>query len=124
MRAKELPGASACLKQLVPIIQHAQVDYMTNPVPTNEALVRIATELAGGPPITATANAAAVESMKALGLVGNGPDQTLGNFDLPRVDKTITLLKPIFAARGVKVPKDLSAKDIVTNEFVDPSIKL
>jgi hypothetical protein len=124
VRAAQLPAASACLKLLVPIIQKAQVDYMTNPLPTNDALVRIATELAGGPPITAPANAAAVASMKALGLVGNGPDQTLGNFDLPRVDKTILLLRPILAARGVKVPGGLTAKDIVTNEFVDPSIHL
>jgi hypothetical protein len=122
VRAAQLASSSACLKLLVPIIQRAQVSYMTDPVPTNDALVKIATELAGGPPITANANAAAVKTMKELGLVGNGPDQTLGNFDLARVDHTIALLKPIFAARGVKVPDNLAAADIVTNEFIDSAI--
>jgi len=122
VRAAQLPSDRACLKQLVPMIQRAQIEYMTNPGPTNDALVRIATELAGGPPITAPANAAAVKTMMDLKLVGNGPDQTLGNFDLPRVDRTIAQLKPILKARGVKVPDKLGAADIVTNEFIDPSI--
>ena len=54
--------------------------------------------------------------------MGNGPDLTLGNFDLPRVERTIAQLKPILKARGVKVPDKLAAGDIVTNEFIDPSI--
>jgi hypothetical protein len=122
VRAAQLSADSACLKQLVPMIQRAQIDYMTNPGPTNDALVKIAAELAGGPPITADANAAAVATMKQLGIVGNGPDQTLGNFDLPRIDRTIAQLRPIFAARGVKVADKLAAADIVTNEFIDASI--
>ena len=122
VRAAQLASSSACLKLLVPIIQRAQIAYMTEPGPTNDALVKIAAELAGGPPITAPANAAAVKSMKELGLSGNGPDQTLGNFDLARVDRTIALLKPIFAARGVKLPDNLAAGDIVTNEFIDTTI--
>jgi hypothetical protein len=122
VRASQLAADSACLKQLVPMIQRAQIDYMSNPAPTNEALVKIAAELAGGPPITAEANAAAVVTMKQLGIVGNGPDQTLGNFDLPRVDRTIAQLRPIFAARGVKVPTALAAADLVTNEFIDAGI--
>jgi hypothetical protein len=122
VRASQLAPASACLKLLVPIIQRAQVDYMTDPGPTNGALVKIAAELKGGPPITAEANAAAVVTMKKLGLVGNGSDKTLGNFELPRVDRTIAQLKPIFAARGVKVPEKLAAGDIVTNQFIDPSV--
>jgi len=122
VRAAQLASSSACLKLLVPIIQRAQVAYMNEAGPTNDALVKIAAELAGGPPITAPANAAAVKSMKELGLSGNGPDQTLGNFDLARVDRTIALLKPIFAARGVKLPDNLAAGDIVTNEFIDTTI--
>jgi hypothetical protein len=122
VRASQLAPASACLKSLVPMIQRAQVDYMNDPVATNKALVKIAAELAGGPPITAPANAAAVVTMKQLGLSGNGPDHTLGDFDMARVDRTIAQLKPIFAARGVKVPAKLAAGDIVTNEFIDPSI--
>jgi hypothetical protein len=124
VRADQLSSSSACLKKLVPMIQQAQVDYITNPAATNATLLKIAQAIPGGPPITAAGNANAVEVMKNLKLVGNGPNNTLGDFDLARVDRTIALLKPIFAARGVTVPADLRASDIVSNDFIDPSIKL
>jgi hypothetical protein len=122
VRAAQLAQATPCLKQLVPMIQKAQIAYMNDPGPTNEALVKIAATLGDGPPVTAAGNADAVKTMKSLGIVGNGPDATLGNFDVPRVERTIALLKPIFAARGVKVPDNLAAADIVTNDFIDPSV--
>jgi hypothetical protein len=62
--------------------------------------------------------------MLADKLIGNGPNGTLGDFDTARVDRTIALLQPIFAARRDSVPADLKASDIVTNEFIDPSIHL
>jgi len=86
--------------------------------------VKIASTLGDGPPVTPSGNANAVVVMKELHIVGNGTDSTLGNFDLARVDSTIAILKTIFAARGVKVPAKLSASDIVTNDFVDPTLHL
>lgn len=124
VRSGELAANDACLKLLVPIIQQAQVDYATDPAATNAVLVEIAEAIGDGPPITAAANEEAVKVMKELKLVGNGPDATLGNFDLARVDATIELLRPIFAARGDTVPDGLEAADLVTNDYIDPSIKL
>jgi len=124
VRAGQFAADKACLKQLVPMIQKAQIAYMQDPDPTNGALLKIAQTLGDGPPITAAGNANAVSVMKDLHIVGNGPDNTLGNFELARIDKTIALLKPIFAARGVKVPEKLAATDIVTNEFIDPTLHL
>jgi hypothetical protein len=86
--------------------------------------LRIAQTLADGPPVTAAGNANAVVVMKDLHIVGNGPDTTLGNFDMARLDRTIALLKPIFAARGTKVPEKLASADLATNEFVDPALHL
>jgi hypothetical protein len=124
VKKSELPGAGACLKKLVPLIQKAQIDYVNNPAGTNAALLNVAHTLGDGPPITEAGNANAVVVMQKLHIVGNGPDQTLGNFDEARVDSTIALLRPIFAARGTKVPDGLAAKDIVTNEFIDTSLHL
>jgi hypothetical protein len=124
VRASQLPAARQCLKALVPMIQKAQIAYMTNPEPTNGALLRIAQTLGDGPPITAAGNANAVQVMRDLKIVGNGPDATLGNFDTARVDRTIAVLRPIFEARHVHVPEKLSALDLVTNEFIDPSLHL
>ncbi|HEX4335933.1 MAG TPA: hypothetical protein VH062_08470 [Polyangiaceae bacterium] len=124
VRAGQLESQKACLTALVPMIQKAQIAYMNEPGPTNDTLLKIAQTLGDGPPITAAGNANAVVVMKDLHIVGNGPDSTLGNFDMARVDATIALLKPIFAARGTKVPDKLAAADIVTNEFIDPSLHL
>jgi hypothetical protein len=124
VRQSQLASDKACLAKLVPLIQKAQLDYMAAPETTNGALLKIAQTLGDGPPITAAGNAHAVVAMKELKLVGNGTDNTLGNFDLPRVERTISLLKPIFAARKTHVPDKLTASDIVTNEFVDPSLHL
>jgi hypothetical protein len=103
------------------MIQQAQVDYINDPKPTNDALVKIADAIGDGPPITADANADAVKVMIDKKLVGNGPDETLGNFDLERVNGTIEQMKPIWGA-DVEIPEDLSAEDLVTNEFIDTSI--
>ena len=124
VRTADLAKDTPCLKKLVPIIQQAQVDYAKSPASTNAVLVKIATAIKDGPPITAAANADAVKVMLAKKLIGNGPDDTLGNFDLDRVQRTIELLQPIFAARHDTVPTGLKASDVVTNEFIDPSIHL
>jgi hypothetical protein len=124
VRAGELDPARPCLKALVPLIQKAQIAYITDPAPVNGALVRIASELGDGPPITAAGNANAAVVMKQLGIVANGPNSTLGDFDLARVERTIALLRPIFAARSVTVKAELAPSELVTNEFIDPALHL
>jgi len=124
VRSDKLQASSACLKKLVPMIQQAQVDYVKNPQPVNDALVKIAATIKQGPPITADANADAVKTMVDLKIVSNGPNSTLGDFDMDRITSTIGVLKPIFAARNQKVPDTISAKDIVTNDYIDTSIHL
>ena len=124
VRSDQLKEMSPCLKQLVPEIQQAQVDYAKSPEATNATLVDIAKAIGDGPPITADANAAAVKTMLDLKLIGNGNNAYIGDFDNARVDKTIEQLRPIFSAQDVQVPKDLSSKTIVTNEFIDKSIGL
>jgi hypothetical protein len=65
-----------------------------------------------------------VEAQLELGVIGNGPDGTLGNFDLDRVRTVLEAMVPILEARGTPAPAGLSVEDLVTNEFVDPSIGL
>ena len=59
-----------------------------------------------------------------LGIVGNGPDQTIGNFDLVRVDGVLDIVRTIFAGRRQPLKEGLRAEDLATNEFIDPSISL
>jgi hypothetical protein len=54
--------------------------------------------------------------------VGNGPDQTLGNFDMARVERMLEIVTPIFTAQRKPPKEGLTAADIATNQFVDQAI--
>ncbi|SDD98504.1 hypothetical protein [Glycomyces harbinensis] len=124
VRSGELEELSPCLEALVPMLQQAQVDYVNDPAPVNEAILRIAETIPDGPPITLEGNADSVDVQLAEGIVGNGPDDALGDFDTERVDRVIASVIPIFEGYGETVSEGLSAEDIVTNEFIDPAIGL
>src|SRR5690606_17825582 len=114
-----------CLTELVPLVQQAAVDYALDPSDTNAALVELTNSLDGvavqlTDELLAASNAAQIR----YGLVQNGTDGTLGSFDLDRVRSNIDLLRGVYEANGVEVPEDLSPADLVTNEFLDPSISL
>ncbi len=68
--------------------------------------------------------AAAVELGLLNKLIANSPDGTLGSFDLDRVTAFIETAVPVYTKIGAKLQEGLTAADIVTNEFIDPSIKL
>jgi hypothetical protein len=61
-----------------------------------------------------------VETQKELGLVGNGPNDTLGDFDFDRATAALQMMKDA----GLDVPADLTAEDMYTNEFINPEIGL
>ena len=63
-------------------------------------------------------------TIAADGLVANGPDSTVGNFDLDRVNALIEKAIPVYTAQGTPPKEGLTAEDIVTNQFIDPSIGL
>ena len=60
-----------------------------------------------------------------LGLISNGPNDTIGDFDIARVNEVIALLEDIYGPQGLETyDPDVTATDIVTNEFIDPTIGL
>lgn len=124
VRTGELDALRPCLTKLVPMLQQAQIDYIADPEPVNAALLRIAETIPDGPPMTAAGNTDSVKVQVAEQIVGNGPDNTLGNFDTARVDRVIEALTPILRNRGDSIADGMKAADLVTNEFIDPSIAL
>jgi hypothetical protein len=62
--------------------------------------------------------------MVKLDIVGNGPDQTLGNFDMARVQRIIDITTPISTTQRKPPKAGLKPEDIATNEFIDPKIGL
>lgn len=123
VRADLLEQHSACLEQLVPILQQSLVDYVADPEATNELIVEL-TDAYGAFPYSRDKAAWAVAQQLELGIVGNGENDTIGDFDLERVQKTIDIVVPIYSGQRRDVAPDLTPEDLVTNEFIDPSIGL
>ncbi len=115
---------SACFTKLVPIIQQASVDYINSPARTNAIILAAVDSFGGDFGWTYTAGAAdyGVATIKSDGLVANGPDKTVGNFDLDRVNALIALAIPVYTAQGTPPKDGVKAEDIVTNKFIDPDI--
>lgn len=123
VRADRLDQHSACLEQLVPILQQSLVDYLADPQATNDLIVEL-TDAYGAFPYSSDKAAWAVEQQLELGIVGNGDNDTIGDFDLERVQETINIVVPIYSGQRREVAPDLTPEDLVTNQFIDPSIGL
>ncbi len=115
---------ASCLQRLVPMFQRAQIDYVKNPEPVNKLIVQIDKDYKSGYPMDEGLAKFTAEQELKLGIVGNGADKTLGNFDMSRVKRTIDIVGPIYAAQKQQVKAGLKPEDIVTNEFIDPAIGL
>jgi hypothetical protein len=115
---------AACFKKLVPIIQQGIVDYAKNPGPTDALIVKIVQEYNSGWVYDAGEAAYAAKAMVSDKIIANSPGGAVGAFDDTRIQKLITLLRPIYAKDGKTIKAGLTPQDITTNQFLDPSIHL
>jgi hypothetical protein len=118
-----LEALRPCLAKLVPMMQHAQIDFVTSPDRTVNTILDVVTQLNTSWTQSAELAAYAIETMKTLGIVANGKTATFGDFESPRIDEFIDAAIPIFRSQGLTIP-DLTANDLATNEFLDPTISL
>jgi hypothetical protein len=110
-----------CLRKLVPILQRSAADYAADPAPTNDLIVRLVKDFDAFAysPVRA---AYAVSKMKETGILGNGTNPTVGDFDQARVQHVIDIVRPIFAAQRQPLRDGLGPADLFTNEFIDTAI--
>jgi hypothetical protein len=120
IRAADLEELRPCLQQFVPIVQKAVVEYVTDPSAANALIVETVTTFEDFWVYSQGVADFSVQQQKDLGLVSNGGDSTIGNFDEARVQAVIDQIREA----GMDVEADLTAADIFTNEFIDPSIGL
>jgi hypothetical protein len=124
IRADKLASATPCLEKLVPLLQQAAVDYTKDPSVVSGVLVDIAAQLkTAGWSLSAGAAADAASKQLSLGLVANGADGVFGSYDIARVQKVIDTVGPVYAAKGTQPKAGLQAADIVTNKFLDKSVR-
>jgi hypothetical protein len=111
-----------CLKKLVPILQRSDAAYAQNSGPTNQLIADLITKFPKAFPYTKQQGDAAAKAMKDNQILGNGRDKAIGNFDMDRVKRILTIVTPIFAAQKTPVKAGITADQLVTNEFIDPNI--
>lgn len=118
-----LDELAPCLELLVPIIQQAYIDYVTDPAEVNGLIFEF--NEAGHAtswwrtPMDLMDYAAA--TLHEAGIVGNGPNDTYGDFDMERVGRMAGIVAPWLDERS---DPDVSPEQVVTNRFIDPSIRL
>jgi hypothetical protein len=124
VRAADKEKLAPCLKKLVPILQQATVDFITKPAATNDLVIKAVKTINDFWTYSPGMADYAVKTLKDLGLVGNGPDKTLGNMQNERMQRMIDILTPIFAAQRKQIKAGLQPSDLYTNEYINPSIGL
>lgn len=117
VRPEILDEQSRCLTELVPVIQQAIVTYHQDPAGALDRLVGAVDRFDTGWRYDAELAQVALDQQQALDLVGNGPDDTVGNFDLDRVERLLARAEQV-----IEVAPDLTVDDLVTNLFIDPAV--
>ncbi len=112
-----------CFSRLVPMLQQAEINYLTSPSRVNQLVSDLTTNYGGAPYTVATANYAATVQLEKK-LVGNPPGTGLGSFDRPALQKLIDITTPIFTAQKSPPAAGLTPDKIATNQFIDKSITL
>jgi hypothetical protein len=119
--AERLEELGPCLERLVPLIQQAQVDYIADPVMVNELLTEYndGDYGAGFWKTPLELNEAGAQILAEDELVGNGNNDTLGDFEMERVQTTIDNIAGTLDDRA---NPEVAPEDIVTNAYIDESI--
>ncbi len=116
VRTDALDELSPCLEQVVPVFQQAVVDHWTDPEPTNQLIVEIVDDLDSSWVLAPGQMEYSARTAVELGVVGNGSDDTVGNFDDDRMERMVELVVDVL---GID---DVSPDAVYTNRFIDPSI--
>ena len=124
VRSGDLEDLSGCLTALVPVLQQAEVDYFADPAAANTLILDLVEQYDTGWVYSQGIADYAVETMIADGIVGNGGNDTLGDFDDARIGELFDTSVPIFTEGGAEIADGLTVEDIYTNEFIDMSIGL
>ena len=124
VRSDDVSKQSACLKKLVPVVQQSTADFFADPTAANALIVKAVEEYNTGWVYPAGEAASSAKEQVSLGLVSNGTNDELGDFDEARVQKILDLTTPILTKNGTAPRPGLKATDLFTNDFLDPSIGL
>lgn len=124
VRTADLDAMTPCLKALVPVLQQAEVDYVADPATTTKLILDLVDKFNTGWVYSQGVADYSLKTMLDDGLVGNGTNNTIGDFDDDRMAAFLKLATPVYEGIGNAPAAGLKAKDIYTNQFIDPKIGL
>jgi hypothetical protein len=124
IRTGDKAKLAPCLQKLVPIMQRSLVDFVGKPDHGIEVILDLVQQYKTGWRYSQALAEYSAKAMKDLDIVGNGPDATLGNMDMARVQKIMAIMSPILNAQKQPAKSGLKPGDIATNEFIDSKVSL
>jgi hypothetical protein len=123
VRSEEVEQSSACLEKLVPIIQQATADYYEDGSWAIDLIVESAETYNEDWEQNPEQATFAWEMMREVGIVGD-ENGVMGGIDMARVESILERFTPILEGTGVEIPEDLTAEDLATDQFIDPTISV
>lgn len=124
IRSGDKDQLAPCLKKLVPILQKSQVDFVQKPDRAIKTILDLVKRYNTGWQYSDGLAHFSAKQLLTQGIVTNGRDKALGDFQMDRVKRIINITTPIFAAQRKPLKDGLNPEDIATNQFIDASIGL
>lgn len=125
IRAGDKAAYAPCLTRLVPILQRGQAEFLRNPKPALDLIVKTVAAYNPGYSYTADLALAGWKVQRDDALVADDPHLSyLGPFVDSRLQRMIDILTPIYVGQKQPVDQALTPAKLATNEFLDHSIKV
>ena len=120
VREADVTEQADCLELLMPIVQQSLVDYYEDPAATNELIVELVDTYDTGWVYTLPAAEYSAEEQLSAGIVANGEDEAIGDFDEERIGELIGIIGDVTDTDV----SGLTPEQLATNQFLDQSIGL
>ena len=117
IRSAEKAELDSCLKAFVPVVQRAVVSFIEDPATANNIIIDAVDTFGSFWVYSQGLAEFSVQSQLDLGLVGNGPNGTVGDMVEARIQGVITTMADAGIDTGGITPAD-----VYTNEYIDHSI--
>ena len=118
MRPADLDELRPCLEKFVPIVQQSVLDFAADSARANAIIVDVVERIGSFWQYSPELAEFSVDTQKDLGLIGNGPDGTVGNMEESRIADVIAKI----VGADFDVDASMQPSDITTNEFIDEGI--
>lgn len=117
VRADKIDDLDACLKELVPIMSQAWVDFLAEPTPVTDALISVNETFDTYWKLSAELNIRGLEILEEQGFGSNSPDGTYCSFDDDRAATLHEIMVEVNENKGVD--SVATPTDAYTNEYCE-----